>query len=238
MDRGLAFDIGYRDVRRLIAMLIGVEILFLAIFLLMHVIFPEVEWGALSRLFDFDHEMSIPTWFSSTQLFAAGAVLYAVSRSSEKHKWFLRLGALVLVFASVDEGAAIHESISSRVRNAESGISQSLMINDHGAWIVPYAIAGVTLLVICARPALDILRNHRRPSLFVIGGMSVFVLGAVGLEISSYLFLREGATLAYLLEVAAEEFFEMVGVTIVLLGIVRYGVEVRGHTQVGRGKKA
>ncbi|MEX0601448.1 MAG: hypothetical protein WD205_12435, partial [Rhodothermales bacterium] len=74
--------------------------------------------------------------------------------------------------------------------------------------------------------------------LFVIGGMSVFVLGAVGLEISSYLFLREGATLAYLLEVAAEEFFEMVGVTIVLLGIVRYGVEVRGHTQVGRGKKA
>lgn len=217
-----------QEARRLLVYLVVVDVLLAALYVLVHILAPEVRWGPFSRLLDLDSEVSIPTWFSSLQLFVIGAALFSIARFGEKHKLFLRLGALVLVGASIDEAAAVHEKITDTVDNVGIELLQALMIQGHGAWIVPYLVIGLVLLLVCARPAVDILRSHQGPALLVITGASIFVLGAVGLEIGSY-FLRDGAELLYSLEVAAEEFFEMLGATLVLYGVINYSFEVHAR---------
>lgn len=217
-----------QEARRLLVYLIAADVLFAALYLLVHILMPEVRWGPFYGLLDLDSEVSIPTWFSSLQLFVIGAALFAIARFGAKHKWFLQLGAVVLVGASIDEAAGVHEKITETVNNLGIEVLQAVMIEGHGAWIVPYLAIGLVLLLVCARPTLDIMRSHRGPALLVIGGASIFVLGAVGLEILSY-FLRDGADLMYSLEVAAEEFLEMIGATLVLYGVISYGFEVHAR---------
>lgn len=232
----LSFD--SRWIRRAFVSLIIVECVLVAIYLIIHVIAPDVRWGPLSLLFDLDRDLSIPSWFSSIQLFVASAVLFAVSTATDKHVWFLRLGFLAILFASIDEGAAIHEKVTGAASLYEIDFLQMLMINDHGAWIAPYLLAGVLLIFASVRPILDIYKNHRRPSLLVIGGTLVFIIGAVGFEVVSFLFLlREHGGALYSLEVAAEEFFEMIGVTLVLCGIVTFGVEVENRYEWDAGDR-
>ena len=54
-------------------------------------------------------------------------------------------------------------------------------------------------------------------------GFAIFLLGVVGLEVISFQFLRGEDVPQYLyrLEVAIEEFLEMIGITIVLYGAVQ-----------------
>lgn len=53
-------------------------------------------------------------------------------------------------------------------------------------------------------------------------GAGVFLLGAVVLEIIAYEFLADEPLFYYILEVAAEEFLEMLGATSILCGAAFY----------------
>ena len=54
------------------------------------------------------------------------------------------------------------------------------------------------------------------------------MLGGVGLEIISYQFLREDETsLFYIVEVAFEEFLEMLGASLILYGAILFSSEKR-----------
>lgn len=226
-----AITFGHRGARRLLVALLALELLLVALYALMHVVLPDVRWGPFREAFDLDGDLSIPAWFSSVQLFLASVALFALSRVDRRRRWFLVLGSLVFLFLSADEGAGLHESITVVARGHEIGVLRELMIRNHGAWIVPYLLAGVALVAITFKAAVSIFTKHRRPSLWVIFGVLTVVAGAVGLEIVSY-FLQRGTEVGYFVEVAAEEWLEMLGISLVLYGILSFGIEVQSTVEM------
>lgn len=223
-DSSFQFIFSVQDARRLLLYLVLVELALVAAYVLIHILLSQYWWGPLGQLSDLGHDHSVPSWFAAVQLFAAGMVLFPISRLEPDHKWFIRLGALVLLFLSVDEGASIHEKVTGFAKVQDVAVLQAFMIENHGAWIIPYLIAGVVLLAINIKPIVAIFRKHRVASLLVIAGAVTVVSGAMGLEVLSYLYLRDGADQLLRAEVAAEEFLEMLGVSLVLYGILIYGI--------------
>ena len=85
-------------------------------------------------------------------------------------------------------------------------------------------MAGGLILGLVSFKNLLAVWKHSRPEalIFLLGGM-IFVAGGIGLEIVSYIFLRSGETpLLYNVEVLVEEFFEMAGVSVMLLGTLLF----------------
>ena len=70
--------------------------------------------------------------------------------------------------------------------------------------------------------------QHFKPEAGVAAvGAAVYVGGAVGLEVVSYLLLASGVPAdLYLLEVAVEEFLEMAGVSVILYAVLRFASRV------------
>jgi hypothetical protein len=52
------------------------------------------------------------------------------------------------------------------------------------------------------------------------------LLGVIGLELASYVFLREDSGVWYEVEVAAEEFLEMAGTSVILYAILLLATKV------------
>jgi hypothetical protein len=219
------------DAKRVLFWLIAAEIILVILHIVLHTFLPH-RLGHLSRIFDMDHEISVPTWFSSVQLFLCGIVLLSISRTVPLHKWFIVVSAFVIIFLSMDEGSELHETLSAAARDHDIAFLKALMIRDHGAWMIPYMIIAVLYLVLSWKPITAIYRDHRHPSLFVIGGGIIVLAGAVGMELLSYFFFRDGADLLYSLEVAAEEFMEMLGVSIILYGILIFGIDVQSRREI------
>ena len=69
------FSYSAGDAKNLVAILLGVELLLVFAYILTHIIAPGPSLGPLRNFLDVDREVSIPTWFSSVQLFALGVVL-------------------------------------------------------------------------------------------------------------------------------------------------------------------
>ncbi len=120
---------------------------------------------------------------------------------------------------SFDEGAAIHEKITIAARKLE--LTWLMFKGDHGAWIIIYSVIAIPAVLLAARYFRMAWRHFRRESLIALCGAALFVTGAVGLEIISYLFLRSESTEnLYKAEVVCEEFFEMSGISIILYAVV------------------
>lgn len=228
MNNGFNIAMKKQDADKILRLLIICEIFFLVVYAIMAIVAPQVKWGPFEPLFDLDFESSIPTWFSSAQLIVIALLLYAISGSSVRYRWFFVFGALIFGFLSIDETVQIHERISLIAVAYDIEALKSIMIGDHGAWILLYVLAGLIILIISIKPILDIYRNHRKPFLYVLIGAVITLAGLVGLEILSYLGMREaGSELVYAMEVAAEEFLEMIGVSIVLYGIILLGSSIQ-----------
>ncbi len=225
------FSFGIEDARRLFYYLVAVEVILVVIYLLLHLLLRDLRWGPLAQFFDLDRDLSIPSWFSAVQLCAASLALFAVYRYERNHRWFIGLSAWVVLFLSVDEGAGLHETVTHFARNNNITLLQSVMIAGRGAWIVPYLVAGALLLAVCIRPVIAIFQQHRVPSWYVSAGALTAITGAVGMEIISYLFLRDGHELLYTVEVAVEEFMEMLGVSLIFFGIMRYAIEIQSGSK-------
>lgn len=171
-----------------------------------------------------DAEVSAPTWFSSVQIFLIGALLLlsAVGRRRIRiAPGWLILGGLGFVFASADEGAAIHEKIGAVVYGLD--MTWLLFEGDRGGWVIPYLVVGAVILLAARHAIAQLWRDHRGAVVAFAVGATIFLLGAVGLEVLSYEYLRSGAApeLVYQLEVAAEEFFELCGTSVMVYGALR-----------------
>ncbi|MBY6016758.1 hypothetical protein KUW04_02985 [Halomonas denitrificans] len=175
----------------------------------------------VAKLFNLDYEKNIPTLFSALQLAAVGLVFGAMSRQM-KHKEALpyRLDVILcagFLFLSFDELFSVHERITSSLKHLSY---LPRFEGEHGVWIAPYLAVGLILFLLLMKPLLNVLRAYRRESQIIALGGTLFVLGGVGLEILSYELIREQdyPWYVYALEVALEEFLEMVGISIVLYG--------------------
>jgi len=224
MDNGFKILLNKQDAGKILRLLIASEIFFLVVYVIMSIVAPQVKWGPFEPLFDLDNESSIPTWFSSAQLVVIATLLWAISRSYSRYRWFYVLGAIVFLFLSIDETVQLHERLSMSANAYDIKALKSIMIGDHGAWILPYILAGLIILFLARKPIIEIYRNHRKPFLYVLIGALVAAVGLIGIEVLSYLGMREsGSELVYSIEVAPEEFLEMIGMSIVLYGILLLG---------------
>lgn len=180
-----------------------------------------VEWkfGWLSKLFDLDAEMNIPTWYSSAQLLLVGLLLGVFAwaqwdRTKIKASFGL-LGAAGLFFLfSMDEVATLHENLGGK-------LVFYLKARNHGSVFTLYAFwaAMLTPVLVWLWCVASATREHwrGRPAIgwkFVVG-FAVFLGSAVGFELL-WISVFGGNPSDSPIEVYIEEVGEMIGVTILV----------------------
>lgn len=177
----------------------------------------------LRRFFDLDAESTIPAWFSSIQLFAVGMTIalgLAHPRSiTMPARRVLAVLAIAFVFLSADESVGVHEQITEVFGDVDALPDFK---RGHGVWIPLYLTAGVVFTAVASPSLVRLYRYRPAPVRVIAVGLCLFVVGVVALEIVSYQHLRDaGRETWYRVEVAGEEFMEMLGVTVVWWGMVR-----------------
>ncbi|MFO7716187.1 hypothetical protein [Desulfosarcina sp.] len=225
----LKVDYSATNARDIFLWLAAIATLLVLVYAIIHIFWPFLQWGPLSNLFDLDREVSIPSWYASMQLFVVGSLLFLASRNNQRRQHLptsiLITGSLFFIFLSADEGAAIHEKITTLSINF--GVNWLLFKGNHGAWIPVYSILALSAVILAARQFRKLWRHFRREIRIAMLGVIVFVTGGVGLEVVSYLFLRSGSNKGlYRVEVACEEYLEMIGVSIMLYAVLLLAAKI------------
>jgi len=135
-----------------------------------HYQWHEVPWP-LRQLFDVDEEDSVPTWYSTSALLLASALLFLISqrKRADRDPWVRYWYGLSLTFAalSLDEIAGFHEALNDML--------------DY-SWAIPGGIAAAMFGLAYLRFLWHLPARTRW--LFVVSGC-VFLGGAVGVEMST-----------------------------------------------------
>lgn len=217
---GLYLQFNERDAKKLLVSLLLFETLLITIYLLGIDGMPL----KLGILFDLDRELTVPAWFSSMQLLVIG-MLFLFS-----HNWpqralirfpnFLYLAGLGFIFLSMDEAISLHERLSTTLGHMKSDWTPSFK-GGCGIWMAVYLPVLMILALAAHRTIITFFRAYPHQARLLLVGAGIFFLGAVVLEIISYQYLRDNeASQIYKLEVALEEFFEMVGSSLILYGTI------------------
>ena len=210
-----------RHLLGLLGTLVAIELLMVAIYVATALASSPSQIGVL---FNLDEEANIPAWFSSMQLLLIGLVMLLAAGSPLRGRDGLR-GLLMLlgcafVFLSMDEAAAVHE----KVTTVMSRISWAPRFSGgHGIWMFVYFALAAAALVVLFRPILRLIRSYPQDVLGVFAGLVILGAGAVGVEAVGYEIVGDNATAGLkTLQVAAEEFLEMLGGTVILVATVRF----------------
>lgn len=210
--------------KRVLVTLLGFEALLISGYCIMHIVAPGPHWGPLAVFINVDREVSMPTWFSSVQLVAVGFLLLVKARESNELQHFLILVGLGFIFLSVDESAAIHEKL---VDSARRSSVRWLSDWSYVVWTVAYLAIGLLIVLVGYRPLSVIWRKYRREAIWIAGGTTIFVIGGMGFEVLSRLLYTADINWRFLVAVAAEEFFEMAGVSLILYGTMLLGIRIQ-----------
>jgi hypothetical protein len=166
-------------------------------------------------------EQTLPAVYSTVLLLLAAALLALIgqiSRTSGRPYSLYWYGlALVFTFLAIDEAVEIHEQLIEPVRSAfdTSGLL-------YYAWVIPYVIGLLVLVVVYAR---FLLHLPRRTALgFVVAG-TIFVLGAVVMESLTGLVAgpsNDERGIVFQALQATEEVLEIAGVIIFISVLLAY----------------
>ena len=185
----------------------------------------------LHRLFSPDSEANLTTWYSSALWLIFGlsgfliAFLSRTSQESEQHN--LKWGAIFLgcvgIYASIDETGQLHETLS----YVGGILLPDLVVDVSLKWVLP----GLLLALIVGFILLHfVMRLPKNIKIGVFIGATVFLIGALGIELLSLLWIYKfGMDAYYHLFVAFEELFEKMGLIIALsslLSFVQYNSEI------------
>ena len=179
------------------------------------------EWGfGLVPLVNLGFEGNVPTWYSSTLLFAAAALLAAIAwtrlhrRSAYGRHWAVL--AVIFLYLSIDESVVIHELI-----NQPLGAALELGGMLYFAWVLPFGVLVVTFVL----GYLGFLRHlpRRWRVWFVLAG-AIYVGGALGTElpIGYWVDRHGGDNLTYGLLNVGQESLEILGATIFCCALLSY----------------
>lgn len=201
----------------------------------------------ITTLFDVDHEMNLPTWFSSAQwlmLFLtliSIAVLVRVTERSRGRSALWGISALIALILSIDETAVVHERIGTILEEAleqsPRGSGLHSMIGLHGYyWIVAYLPFVIPTVVV---GAVFLWRELGPQRWTVFVGIFTFLYAAIGLDFIEGRFGTPDHT-GLPLHIASrvimvdiflvEETLEMLGVCLVQYALLRHlsGLASRG----------
>ncbi len=175
-------------------------------------------------LFSVNTEETIPTWYSTILLFmaACGLAVIATGKRAEQDVYARHwIGlAVIFVYLSIDEGAAIHDILAEPLQKAFSTT---------GFLAFGWQIVAAPLLIIFALVYLRFLLQlpPRTRNLFILAG-GLYVGGALIIEgISANQWsLDGGVSFGYLTIATVEELFEMWGVVIFIYALLDYLVNL------------
>ena len=228
-----------QQARKLLLTLICIE-------LLLVVAYATDAWvqgstGQLNELINLDGEGHLPAWFSSFQLALISISFWTLAtRARESHRpsrRFLRLCGGFFLLLSIDETAMLHERITASLGSR------------YVDWLPMYfvenpvnALVCLSVLALCVCAAYPHLRAlwqmSRNASLVGACGCVVYVTGAAVLETIGYKMLNAGAALSlYRAEVALEEFFEMLGASLILYAVLLICIN-RGKREAPPGENS
>ena len=144
----------------------------------------QIKVEALTQLVDLDLESNLPTFFNISLFFIGAGLFYLHGKAAIANKrsgWFLM--AAIFVFLGIDEGSQIHEKFvffTHRLLGHE-GKSAIELGWFYYAWVIPYGLAAIGLLVLLSRWLLNLDPKLRR-GLLISG--AIYVFGAVFLEMA------------------------------------------------------
>ncbi|MEE4146099.1 MAG: hypothetical protein V2I26_14950 [Halieaceae bacterium] len=180
---------------------------------------PKVQMPLLVNLFNFNLEANVPTLYSACQLVLTSLLLLSVGVARRKRQqgciaW--KLLAFIFLFLAIDEASSIHEQLTVVTRQA-LGTSGYLFF----AWVIPYGIATLLLLLLFAKFLIDLPPRTRMLFLF---SAAIFLGGTLGLEMLGGRYVTSpGATeLTYSVIYTLEEVLEMVGIALFIYAILDY----------------
>jgi mannosyltransferase len=175
--------------------------------------------GRFFRMFSLDKEANVPSWFSSTLLLTAAAVVALIALAlARKAPWRRHWAGLSLVFVvlSLDETAEIHERIGSWLR---------ANLDLHGPLHYAGVIPALALALFVGITYVGFLRALPRVTrLGILLAAAVYISGAAGVEaLSGWWADRHGSgSTALLLASTVEENLEMIGTTLFILVVLSY----------------
>ncbi len=192
-------------------------------------LFPNKITSLLFKLFDLDGEKNIPTFFSVVLLLLASLLLYIIAHARKASAtdgvlWLL-LSAIFLYLA-LDELVALHEHLTKTTRNVlgTSGLF-------YFAWVIPYGLGLLTLLVVYWNFLHKIPSPHRN---LIVLAAAVYLLGAVGMELPAgreYEMHAGRITGRFIAFSTIEETLEMFGLIIFIYALMTYiGSELKTLT--------
>ncbi len=172
------------------------------------------------RFLFMDFEGNLPTWFSAILLLVAGLVAAVVSAAERTRGgqvwWYWALMAVGFVTFSADEAASLHERLVVPLRALVRG----------SPWlrypiVIPGTVAVGTAVVVFGGFVRRLPAETQRA---IVGGAGVFLFGVLVIETIGGWFdpVLHGDNVPYVLLATVEEVCELTGVTIVLVGVLRY----------------
>lgn len=183
----------------------------------------SLHWMDIINRVDVGDEISIPTWASQTLLLTCASVLLLISVIERRQGgvwWGYWLGLSGLfVYASVDEGASLHELLAYLEVPQWLGWSSGYLAF---LWVIPGAMISLLIMAVFSRfwwhlPA-------RTKWLILVSGL-VFLGGAIGVEMVGANHFSNYGPDSFTFSgfyAAAEEGMEMVGATIFLFALLDY----------------
>lgn len=189
-------------------------------------------WG-LVRLFDFDEEKNLPTFFSTALAIIATGLLLVISliRRQMRRSWKLwaSLSALFLLVA-MDEFIGVHEQISAPVRNLLD--AKGLL---YFAWVIPYAFLVMLLAGIYGRFVFE-MPPHIRNGILL--SATLFLMGALGFEMLSGMLFEYSdftKTMLYGGVATMKESCEMAGMILFIHTLMRHIEDVQKNILIQLG---
>jgi hypothetical protein len=180
------------------------------------------------EFFGLNFEMNPPTWWSAAQFLVVALVFFVIAAWPFRTHPLVRpirvamiAAGVLFTYISADEAGVIHERVSLALKYGHG--RWWYLPNTYGFpwWIFVWAaaIGGVVLLVVYL-PRM--WRLWRRETILLVVGFAFMIAGGAVIElVAEVLFKVKDLTPAFYIETGIEEWMEMVGATVALLGAAR-----------------
>jgi hypothetical protein len=178
-----------------------------------------VAWFA--GLTTVDGELSVPKLVSVLQLFVvvlvSAIIAYGFQRAAApaRRRWWL-LTALVSL-AMIDESLALHEATMEPIRDFLGVTRPGIWYH---AWIIPGALIACLVAIVVWKCVSDLPSSARW---LVLAGSALAAAGSLGMEAIGGVENPQSLipTYEWIVVTTVEEFLEMVGVALFLVGLLR-----------------
>lgn len=177
---------------------------------------------AIYIFFAVEGEYNFPTWFNASLWCSLAVLAFFISFFAKSDK-IIRRGSRILgsiaIFASADEAIQIHEKLGSLSPLMAKYLPDSVASNlNFVLWIIP----GLILALVVGFSMLKFIRKLPKLSrLAIFASAFLFLIGAIGFEVLSGLWLvRYGLDAYYTLITVAEEFLEMSSISLAIAALI------------------